>query len=91
MISFKLKIFCSLQFLRNEVIGQRLKTSPRIPNEEAHKPDNGTKSMKKCSDLLFEKATPKTLDQNLFAVTMEYVSSGCVGDKAKKVEYELPP
>ena len=44
----------------------------------------------KCSHLLFEKATPKTWDQNLFAVTMEYVSSGFVGDKALKVEYELP-
>ena len=57
--------------MRNEVIGQRLKTSPRIPNEEAHKPDNETKSMKKCSHLLFEKATPK--ETKPIRVTMEYV------------------
>ena len=88
--SFVLKIFCGLKFLKNEVIGRRLKASRTIPNEYTHKPDNGTKSMKKCSHLLFEKATPKTWDQNLFAVTMEYVSSGCVGEKALKVEYELP-
>ena len=48
------------------------------------------KSIKKCSHLLFEKATPKTLDQNLFAVTMDYVYSDCGGEKALKVEYELP-
>ena len=71
MISFELGIFCSLQFLRNEVIDRRLKASPTIPNEEAHKPDNGTKSMKKYSHLLFEKATPKTRDRKLFTVTME--------------------
>lgn len=41
--------------------------------------------IKKCNQRLFEKATPKICDQNLFAVTIEYVSSAWVGLKALKV------
>ena len=69
--SFELRILYGLQFLRNEVIGPKIKYESKKPNEDTHKPDNGIKSMKKCSHLLFDKATPKTWDQNLFAITME--------------------
>ena len=47
-----------------------------MPIEEVHNPANGTNSMKKWSQRLLENATPKIWDQNLLAVTIEYVSSG---------------
>jgi len=41
--------------------------------------------MKKWSQRLFEKAIPNICDQNRLAVTIEYVSSACVGLKARNV------
>ena len=49
------------------------------------RPITGTKSMKKCNQRLLEKAIPKICDQKQFAVTIEYVSSSCVGSNALKV------